>query len=33
MVPEGLYDKVQIYFQDLQGPPQFDSCQLLCFSY
>lgn len=33
MVLEGLYDKVQIHFQDLEGPPRSDSSQLLCFSY
>lgn len=29
MAPEDLYDKIQIHFQDLQGLPQSDSCQLL----
>lgn len=26
MAPEGLNNKVQIHFQDVQGPPPPDSC-------
>lgn len=33
MAPTGRYDKVLIHFQGLQGPPQSNSHQLLCFSY